>query len=87
MNDLKCCSCCELRWTNCEVHLYIFLKQNSIHFYTSSQDVCHISVNTEDFSSFKHHKAKINHACKILLSYYCSAHLFETLLRLTKKLE
>lgn len=36
------------------------------------------SVNTEDFSSSKNCKTKMNHTCKILLSYYCSAQLFET---------
>lgn len=36
------------------------------------------SVNTQDFSSSKNCKPEMNHCCKILLSYYCSAHLFET---------
>lgn len=45
------------------------------------------SVNTQDISSSKNCKPKMNHACKILLSYYFSAHLFETLLWLTERLE
>lgn len=45
------------------------------------------SVNTQDISPSKNCKPKMNHACEVLLSYYSSAHLFETLLWLTERLE